>query len=70
MGLKRTMLVGNEPFTVLDNITQLFLADVVNAIGYITNALTKQPSPFNQIEATMAWLMLQYPETFSCGFQP
>lgn len=50
----RTIVVGNEPFTIVDNITKLYQDDVVNAIGYISEALPKQPSPINQIKATMA----------------
>ncbi|KAL8147497.1 glucan endo-1,3-beta-glucosidase 8-like [Apium graveolens] len=50
----KTIVVGNEPFTIVDNITRIYQDDVVNAIGYISEALTKQPSPINQIKATMA----------------
>ncbi|KAK1397245.1 Glucan endo-1,3-beta-D-glucosidase [Heracleum sosnowskyi] len=50
----KTIVVGNEPFTIVDNITRLYQDDVVNAIGYIAEALPKQPSPINQIKPTMA----------------
>uniref|UniRef100_A0A161XT85 X8 domain-containing protein n=2 Tax=Daucus carota subsp. sativus TaxID=79200 RepID=A0A161XT85_DAUCS len=50
----KTIVVGNEPFTIVDNITQMYQDDVVNAIGYISEAIPKQPSPINQIKATMA----------------